>query len=113
MSAKFLYAFNSCNKATNYRSGNEASVEFGTGYRLSQALAVGVNGYLYRQTTDDEQSGVAVNSQGNRDRVNALGSYLCFNPTPSWSLAAMLRNDFNVRNRPQGTRLWLQLRVPL
>jgi hypothetical protein len=113
VSAKFRYAFNSRNKATSYRSGDEASVEFGAGYRLSPALGVGVNGYLYRQTTDDEQNGVAVNGHGNRGRVNSLGPYLCFNPTPSWSLTAKLQSDFNVRNRPQGTRLWLQLRVPL
>jgi hypothetical protein len=113
VNAKFRYAVNSRNKATNYRSGDEASIEFSTGYRVTPTIAVGINGYLYRQTTDDTQYGVAVNGNGNRGRVNVLGPYLIVSPSPRWSVIAKLQTDTDARNRPQGTRLWLQVRIPL
>jgi hypothetical protein len=113
VNAKFRYAVNSRNKATNYRSGDEASVEFSAGYRMTPVIAVGVNGYVYRQTTDDMQNGVAVNGNGNRGRVNVLGPYLVVSTSPRWSVIAKLQTDIDARNRPEGTRLWVQTRIPL
>ena len=113
VNAKFRYAINSRNKATNYRSGDEASIEFGTGYRMTPVIAVGVSGYVYHQTTNDTQNGVAVNGNGNRGRVNVLGPYLIVSPNPRWSVIAKLQTDLDARNRPQGTRLWVQARIPL
>jgi hypothetical protein len=113
VNAKFRYAVNSRNKATDYRSGDEASIEFSAGYRMSPAIVAGINGYVYRQTTDDTQNGATVNGNGNRGRVNVLGPYLIVNPTAKWSVIAKVQTDIDARNRPQGTRLWLQARIPL
>src|SRR5207249_750355 len=113
VNAKFRYAVNSRNKATNYRSGDEASVEFGVGCRLTPVVAAGINGYVYRQATDDTQNGMTVNGNGNRGRVNVFGPYLMVSPRPQWSVIAKLQADTDARNRPSGTRLWLQARVPL
>lgn len=110
VNAKFRYAVNGRNKATNYQSGDEATIEFSGGYRISPDLAIGINGYVYRQTSDDRQSGIAVNN-GNRGRVNALGPYINYNLTPRMALVAKVQSEFGARNRPQGTRVWLQARI--
>lgn len=113
INAKLRYAFNSRNKDTAYQSGDEATLEFSAGYRVNPSFALGVNGYLYRQTTDDEQNGAIVNGNGNRGRVNALGPYFSYSFTPKVVLIVKQQSEFDARNRPQGTRLWTQLRIPL
>jgi hypothetical protein len=112
-SGKLRYAFNSRNQATGYRSGDEASFEFSAGKRFSPALAAGLNGYLYRQTTDDVVNGRPANGNGNRGRVQALGPYLQYNWSPTVGLILKVQQEGGARNRPQGTRAWVQMRVPL
>ena len=112
INAKFRYAFNTINPATDYHSGDEATVEFSAGYRPVTRFQFGVNGYVYRQTTDDRQHDAVV-ANGNRGRVNALGPYLSYNITPTMPLILKAQFEFGAYNRPQGTRLWLQLKVPL
>ncbi|QRF62808.1 transporter [Variovorax paradoxus] len=113
LNAKLRYAANQRNKATDYRSGNEASIEFSGGYRVNPQLVVGFNGYVYRQTTDDEQAGRVASGNGNRGRVNSFGPYLTYNLTPRLALVAKLQQEFGARNKPEGMRLWLQARMPL
>jgi hypothetical protein len=112
ISAKFRYGFNTINGSTNYHSGNEATIEFSAGYRIVPALEVGINGYIYRQTTDDKQNGVAVNGNGNRGRADALGPYFRYSFTPRIAVSLKLQQEFDVRNRPQGTRVWAQFSLP-
>jgi hypothetical protein len=111
-SGKLRYAFNSPNPATHYRSGQEATFEFSGGLRISPRWAAGLNGYVYRQTSDDTVNGVPVNGHGNRGRVQALGPFLQANFSPTVALVVKLQQEWGARNRPQGTRAWLQLRVP-
>jgi hypothetical protein len=113
LNGKLRYAFNSRNKDTNYQSGDEATFEFSAGYRATPALVVGVNGYVYRQTSDDTLNGLPVNGNGNRGKVNALGPYFTYNFTPKTSLIVKVQSEFGARNRPQGTRVWAQIRMPL
>jgi hypothetical protein len=110
--AKFRYAVNGKNDDTNYKSGNELTAEFSGGYRVDESLAFGVNGYAYRQTTDDRQNGVSVNGNGNRGKVNALGPYVSYNFTPKVALILKVQSEFGARNRSEGNRIWLQTKVP-
>lgn len=112
ISAKFRYGFNTNNPTTNYHSGDEALIEFSTGYHITPALTLGINGYIYRQTTNDTQNGVAVNGNGNRGRVNALGPYFRYSFTPKIAMSLKLQQEFDARNRPQGTRVWAQCSLP-
>ncbi|MBO9651321.1 MAG: transporter [Variovorax sp.] len=112
INAKLRYATNERNNATGYLSGDEATIEFSGGWRITPDLSIGINGYVYRQTTDDEQNGRPVNGNGNRGRVNALGPYVYYTLAPRLALIAKLQQEFDARNKPQGTRLWLQARVP-
>jgi len=112
INAKLRYASNTRNKDTNYQSGDEATLEFSAGYHVTPSLASGVNGYIYRQTTDDTLNGLAVNGNGNRGRVNALGPYISYSFTPKMTLIVKLQSEFGARNRPEGTRFWGQTRIP-
>lgn len=112
ISVKFRYGFNTNNRTTNYHSGDEAAIEFSSGYHITPALTAGINGYIYRQTTDDKQNGVAVNGNGNRGRVDALGPYFRYIFTPKIAMSVKLQQEFDARNRPQGTRVWAQVSLP-
>ena len=109
-SARLRFAVNSRNRATDYRSGNELSLEFSGGYRFAPGWSAGLNGYVYRQTSDDRQHGATVNGNGNRGAVNALGPYVAWSPAPGLGLVAKWQIESHARNRPQGQRLWLQAR---
>lgn len=112
LSAKARYQVNSTNRATDYRSGDEFTFEYSAGFIVSPELALGINGYLYRQMTDDRQAGVPVNGNGNRGRVQAIGPYLSFNLAPRMAVMVKLQAEYGARNRPEGTRLWVQTKVP-
>lgn len=112
LNAKLRYARNTRNSATDYQSGDEATLEFSAGYHPAPSLAFGLNGYVYRQTTNDTQHGVVVNGNGNRGSVNAIGPYLSYAITPKVTLMVKVQTEFNARNRPEGTRIWAQARIP-
>jgi hypothetical protein len=112
LSGKLRYAVNSKNKDTDYRSGNEFTFEYSAGYAVAPGLVLGINGYLYRQTTDDKQGGSLVNGNGNRGRVSAAGPFVSYSFTPKVTVIAKLQTESGARNRPEGTRLWLQTRIP-
>jgi hypothetical protein len=111
-SAKFRYAFNSPNHATDYHSGNEFTTEFSAGYRVVPALSLGVQGYVYRQTTDDRLNGEAVNGDGNRGSVNALGPYFQYRFSKNFAVITKYQYEFDAKNRAEGSRLWVQAKLP-
>lgn len=68
-----IYIFNTRNKATDYSSGDLFHFEHSASYPVARKLRLGVNGYSLGQTVDHRQFGVAVNGDGNRGRVVAIG----------------------------------------
>jgi hypothetical protein len=112
LSGKLRYGVNGKNEDTDYKSGNELTFEYSAGYAITPGVVLGVNGYIYRQMTDDRQGGASVNGNGNRGRVNAIGPFVSFSVTPKVSVMAKLQAEYGARNRPEGTRLWLQTKIP-
>lgn len=112
-SVKVRMARNFTNKDTDYRSGDELSIEYSAGTRVAPAISLGINGYAYVQTSDDRQHGLSVNGNGNRGRVMALGPYMSYNFTPAFAVIAKLQPEFDARNRSKGVRFWLQAKIPL
>jgi hypothetical protein len=111
-SSKVDYIFNFEDGATSYRSGNELTWEY-TGMRaVSKKAAVGVNGYLYQQTTDDQQNSVAVTG-GNRGRDLAIGPEFRYFFGEHKALAFKYTRDTLVENKPRGNSFWFQLGIPL
>ena len=113
ITGKLRYEFNSKNKSTDYRSGDEASLEFGSNVQFHANMMVGIAGYVYQQATNDRQHGQIVNGNGNKGRVDALGPSFtyAFSAKTAWVLK--VEQEFDARNRTQGTRWLIQFKTPL
>ncbi len=118
---KLRYGINTENNATDYRSGNEFSVEYSAGYKPSAAMTLGLQGYFFRQTTDDElngQSTSATNGKlfgsgiGNRGSANSIGPFLSYRVSPHLAFTLKYQQDFDVKNRAEFSRFWLQAMLP-
>jgi hypothetical protein len=109
-SSKVDCIFNFKDGATSYRSGNELTWEF-TGMRaISKKAAVGFNGYLYQQLTDDQSSGVPA---GNRGRDLAVGPEFRYFFAEHKAFALKYTRDTLVENKPRGNSFWFQVGLPL
>ena len=118
---KLRYGMNTENRDTGYRSGDELTLEYSAGFRLSATTTVGVQGYLFRQTTDDELGGQATSATngrllgsgiGNHGSANAMGPFLSYRVAPRFVVTLKYQQDFDVKNRGEFSRLWLQTLLP-
>jgi hypothetical protein len=119
---KARYGFNTRNADTDYQSGDELTVEYLAGYKVEPATTLGLSGYYYRQTTDDKLHGDATVSNlppskgglpgtgtGNRGEVTAIGPCVTHVFSKSFMIVMKYQQEFNARNRAQGSRLWIQM----
>jgi len=111
ISSKYQFIINATNGVTNYKSGREFLWEYDGMKKISRHLAVGVNGFWYKQVTDDRQNGLTV-GDGNRGRDFAFGPEIKFH-LGKYALIAKYEKDMLVQNRPIGNAFWLQFGVPL
>ena len=110
LSSRISYFFNYRDPATQYHSGNEFIWEF-DGMRSIRRISIGVNGYLYKQTTADTLAGVLVND-GNFGRDLAIGPEIR-GSIGRFALIAKYQRDTLVENKPRGNMFWFQLGLPL
>jgi|UppTromiDAQMD023_1034426.scaffolds.fasta_scaffold01997_3 hypothetical protein len=54
LSNKFSYSVNGKNSDTNHKSGQHLHADINAGARMATQWQVGMNGYLIRQTIDDQ-----------------------------------------------------------
>jgi hypothetical protein len=92
VSSRFAYIINGPNHATGYHSGNEFAWEYNLDHSISKKLAVGMNGYWYRQTTDDTEDG-ALYQGGFRSRDLAIGPQVRYMFGPHVGLAFKYYRD--------------------
>lgn len=107
LSGKLMYDFNTKNSDLDYLSGQEFHLDYAVGQKLGD-FNIGMAGYFYQQTTDDEQNGkkVAFND-GNKGRVFAVGPALKYQvKNMSFSLKYLFETV--VENRPEGGSLWFK-----
>mgnify|MGYP003576031583 CR=1 FL=1 len=107
LSVKLMYDFNTKNKATNYRSGQEFHTDVALAYNFGK-LTVGATGYYYKQTTDDRQNGLRVGPNGNRGEAIAVGPVVRYVVGGKVPIIAQWQHEFHTENRPQGDKLWLR-----
>lgn len=123
--ARLRYGVNTQNPTTHYRSGSELVVDFSAGYKALPKTAFGLNGYHYKQTTNDEVRGVPTSSgvspargglpntgTGNKGQVTAVGPYISHSFSKKCMVLAKYQREFNAENRPRGDRFWLQALLP-
>jgi len=110
ISSHFAYFFNTKDLANNYHSGNEAIWEFDV-MRAVRGVHFGVNGYFYKQMTDDMLNEALV-GDGNRGRDLAIGPEIRSH-LGRVGLVLKYQKDTLVQNRPAGNMFWFQMCVPL
>jgi hypothetical protein len=110
--SRFMYIFNGYDRATHYHSGNEFTWEYNTDYEITKKIAVGFNGYLYKQTTNDTLKGAAFDG-GFRGRDLAVGPQVRCPLGKHGGFALKYYRDTLVQNKPRGNAFWFQFSVPL
>jgi hypothetical protein len=101
VSVKLMYDFNTRNKATDYHSGQEFHTGFAAAYNFNP-ITVGMNGYYYKQTTDDKQNGVRVGDDGYRGEALALGPVIRYQ-VGKVPISFQYQHELFAHNRPKGT----------
>ncbi len=108
VSTKMSLTFNRRNSDTNYRSGNYLAGDYNIGYRILPNLRIGVEGYFLEQFSDDKLNGASVSNDGNRAQVLGIGGGVQYQHPSGWSVESKLVRDTAVRNRSDGTSLWIR-----
>ena len=81
-------------------------------YALGDLWRLGVQGFVLTQTTKDKGTGVA--DDGNKVQTLGLGPTVAYlSESGTWALDFKVMQEFEVRNRPEGTIGWLRLNVRL
>ncbi len=105
--------FNTTNEATNYRTGNEFHLDFTVAQHFSEALAVGLVGYYYRQVSGDSGTGATLGS--------FEGESLGLGPAVQWTtsigqnpvaLTAKWIHDIHTVNRFSNDYIFMEIKVP-
>lgn len=112
LSSRFHYALDTTNPDNNYHSGNYVSWEFNATQNVSKKVAVGFQGYLLKQVTDDSVKGVSVGYNGNRTQALGLGPEIRV-AIPKALIAFKYFRETNVRYHPVGNAFWFEFGVPL
>ena len=104
------------NTATGYRSGNTFAADFIVGWKPLKhvpQLQLGLQGDVFRQFSDDTLNGLRVGPTGFRGRQNALGPQVRWNFGPGKGIVLKYQREFDVANRPEGNKFWLEFALPI
>lgn len=114
VSGKTGVTFNGRNDYTDYNSGNDLHFELGVEKTLSKQFSLGVQGYHFQQISGDSGSGARLGAF--KGRVTAAGGTIAYNTILGRSPTTFRLNilqEFNAKNRMEGTVFMLSLSVPL
>jgi hypothetical protein len=102
-----MYDFNLENSDTDYKSGQEFHFDYTAGLHIDKSWTVGLGGYYYYQTTDDELDGTKVGTDGFKGRVIALGPVATYSYN-NMSFTLKWQKEFDAENRPEGDNIWFK-----
>jgi hypothetical protein len=105
---KMMYDFNMRNNATSTTSGEAAHADFDAGWGFSNGFALGAGGHIFEQVTPDR----GPNSAAGKSRAIALGPSTRYWNGKNFLVAATIEREFAVKNRPQGTQLFVKVGIP-
>jgi hypothetical protein len=107
---KLTFNLNQRNGDTDYRSGNEVYLDYSAGWGLGNGWVLGAGGYAMRQLSDDTHAGASVpDSKGS---AFAIGPSLKYDNGKGWFITAKWQREMSVRNRPEGSALWIKTILP-
>ena len=101
-----MYDFNTKNTATDYLSGQEFHFDYTIGKKIG-AWSLGLGGYYYKQTTNDEQYGVKYGADGNKGQVLAFGPQVKYD-YKNMSFILKYQTETLVENKPEGNTFWFK-----
>ncbi len=107
---KTMFDHNYENEDTDYRSGNELHADFVAAKHFGN-WAVGVGGYVYKQVGGDSGEGASLGDF--KGRATALGPQFSYSTASGLNIAGRYQHEFDVLNRPEGDKLWLNIAIPL
>lgn len=108
VSAKFMYAFNTENTDTDYKSGQEFHVDYTLGYHTGP-WSLGLGGYYYKQTTNDKVDGDTF-LDGFKGQALAFGPQVKYD-YKNMSFTLKWQHETSVENRPEGDVFWAKFLV--
>jgi hypothetical protein len=107
---KLTFNFNRRNKDTDYRSGSEVYLDFCAGWGLGNGWVLGAGGFAMRQLSEDNQAGATLpDSKGS---AFAIGPSMKYDNGKGWFITAKWQREMSVRNRPEGSALWIKTILP-
>lgn len=108
--------FHQKNGDTDYKSGTVVFADWAVNYRAFDALpqlAIGLQGYVAKQFTDDKIGGATV-GDGFRQQVAAIGPQIVYSiGNKGGGLALKWQHEFAAENRPEGNKFWFQFQIPV
>lgn len=105
------YTFNTRNKDTDYRSGQEFHFDYALGWGFGNGVTAGVGGYVYQQVTVDRQAGADLaNSKG---KAFAIGPSVKWDSGKGWFVTLKWQKETMVENRAAGNAFYLKAVFPL
>jgi hypothetical protein len=105
VSSKFMYDFNTENNDTDYQSGQEFHFDYLIGYRFNP-WGIGLNGYYYKQITDDEIDGEEVPG-GFKGEVFAIGPSVRYD-YKNMTFNVKYQKEIGAENKPEGDKFWFK-----
>lgn len=106
VSAKLMYNIKTRNDDTDYQSGDDFHMDYLIGQHLG-AWAVGIGGYYFKQTTDDELEGQKVGPDGNRGQVFAFGPAVKYD-YKGMSFVGSWDHETSAENRFEGNKFFFK-----
>ncbi|WP_457392587.1 SphA family protein [Roseateles sp. P5_E1] len=107
---KLTFSFNQRNKDTDYRSGNEVYLDYSAGWGLGNGWVLGAGGYAMRQLGNDTSAGASL--ADSKGAAFAFGPSLKYDNGKGWFITAKWTREMSVRNRPEGSALWIKTILP-
>jgi hypothetical protein len=105
VSSKIMYDFNTENTDTDYQTGQEFHFDYFVGYHFNKSWIAGIDGYYYKQMTDDKLDGDTV--EDNKGQVFSYGPAVQYQ-YKNMSLLAQYQMETAVKNRSEGDKFWLK-----
>lgn len=115
LAVSVLTEFNTENSANHYHSGSDIDFDYGTTWRpwdKARKFGFGVQGYFYKQLSDDTQNGAKVGTDGYRGREFGIGPQLRYD-WPFGGLVVKYQHEYAVVDRPRGEKVWVEFALPV
>lgn len=105
---KVMYDFNMKNSATHTRSGQAIHADYALGWGFGNGWLAGVGGHVFQQVSSDS----GPNAAAGKAQAFGFGPSIKYDTGKGFFFTAKLQREFDVKNRPEGTQLYVKAILP-